>query len=82
MVSEVLNPHLAVNAIGGNMSWFRELRVHLSLMLTVLVASGCSTKAGWQYIPSSAQQANVQVPLVVAVEHFQDQRGSDTMRFH
>ncbi len=60
---------------------FRKRCLWLGFMLLGLVAAGCSTKAGWQYVPNPAQPAKVQIPLVVAVEHFQDQRGSVNSRY-
>jgi hypothetical protein len=53
----------------------------LAVMLAALFAAGCTTKAGWQYVPNSAQAARVRVPLTVAVEHFQDQRASENNHY-
>ena len=54
---------------------------HLSILLLVLVTTGCATKAGWQYVPNAARPAGAQVPLVVAVERFQDERGTSNSRY-
>ncbi|HYB91375.1 MAG TPA: hypothetical protein VEC38_10045 [Candidatus Binataceae bacterium] len=43
----------------------------------LLALSGCSTNAGWNYVPSPARVASKQAPVSLAVAHFQDQRGSE-----
>jgi hypothetical protein len=45
-----------------------------------LLLAGCSTRAGWQYEPS-ATRIGTTVPATVAVEHFQDQRGTENSRY-
>ncbi len=47
----------------------------------VVLMSGCSTKAGWEYQPGATRIATTPVPAVVAVEHFQDQRGTENSRY-
>ncbi len=46
-----------------------------------LLLTGCSTKAGWQYQPSATRVAATPVPATVAVEHFEDQRGTENSRY-
>jgi hypothetical protein len=46
-----------------------------------LLLAGCSTKAGWQYQPSATSVGATPVPVTVAVEHFQDQRGTENSRY-
>jgi hypothetical protein len=46
-----------------------------------LLLAGCSTKAGWQYQPSATSVGTTPVPVTVAVEHFQDQRGTENSRY-
>lgn len=55
--------------------------LYLGILLLFLVTSGCATRAGWQYVPNSGRPAGVQVPLVVAVERFQDERGTLNSRY-
>lgn len=45
------------------------------------ILAGCSTKAGWQYQPSATRVAAAPLPVTVAVEHFQDQRGTENSRY-
>jgi hypothetical protein len=46
-----------------------------------LLLAGCSTKAGWEYQPSATRVAATPLPVTVAVEHFQDQRGTENSRY-
>ncbi len=46
-----------------------------------LLLAGCSTRAGWQYQPSATSVGGTPVPVTVAVEHFQDQRGTENSRY-
>ncbi len=46
-----------------------------------LLLGGCSTKAGWEYQPSATRVAATPLPVTVAVEHFQDQRGTENSRY-
>ncbi len=46
-----------------------------------LQLAGCSTRAGWLYQPSASKVASAPVPVTVAVEHFQDQRGTENSRY-
>ncbi len=55
--------------------------IYLGISVVLLLTSGCATKAGWQYVPNPGRPAGVQVPLVVAVERFQDERGSSNSRY-
>lgn len=43
--------------------------------------AGCSTRAGWQYQASATSVGATPVPVTVAVEHFQDQRGTENSRY-
>ena len=47
----------------------------------VVALSGCSSRAGWEYQASATKNAASPVPAVVAVEHFQDQRGTQNSRY-
>ena len=46
-----------------------------------LLLAGCATKAGWQYQPSASTASTTPLPVTVAVEHFQDQRGTGNSRY-
>jgi PBP1b-binding outer membrane lipoprotein LpoB len=54
--------------------------VFVALSLAV-VLSGCTSKAGWQYQASATRVAASPVPVVVGVEHFKDQRGTENSRY-
>ena len=47
----------------------------------VVVLSGCSSRAGWQYQASATRVAAAPAPVVVGVEHFQDKRGTENSRY-
>lgn len=55
--------------------------IYFGVLCLLLLTSGCATKAGWQYVPNAGHPASVQVPLVVAVERFQDDRGTSNSRY-
>jgi hypothetical protein len=59
-------------------------RRNANLLIVValgLLLAGCSTKAGWEYQPSATRVAATALPVTVAVEHFQDQRGTENSRY-
>ncbi|HVN64045.1 MAG TPA: hypothetical protein VMT58_05375, partial [Candidatus Binataceae bacterium] len=53
----------------------------IAVLALAFSLSGCVTKAGWQYEPGPARLAATRVPLTVAVESFQDQRGTENSRY-
>jgi len=58
----------------------RSVNFAIAVALGLLLA-GCSTKAGWEYQPSAIRVAATPLPVTVAVEHFQDQRGTENSRY-
>ena len=61
---------------------FRKVGKFLGILLAIAIATGCASKAGWQYTPNPAQPAKVQVPLTLAVAHFKDVRGSTNTQYY
>ena len=62
----------------------RHFKRNASFLVAVafgLLLAGCSTKAGWQYQPSASRVSTSPAPATVAVEHFQDQRGTENSRY-
>ncbi|HEY6417730.1 MAG TPA: hypothetical protein VIX59_01900 [Candidatus Binataceae bacterium] len=57
-------------------------KVAFAAMLALALAlQGCVSNAGWNYTPNPPQLAPMQVPVNLAVEQFQDQRGKENSTY-